>query len=160
MQLNWFLPFLRKKKQDESLAPPSLPMRWAMTVLPRSWFADRVSGKPGLIRRLLKRIGPSVLSSPLRRIVQAACFLLYLMLFFYVCWPYSARPVDDGKTSDGWRLVEVEQETGLFRFEAEHRVDWIEREGQVQGKGQSQGSVPGSAIHHQQRQEEVFWIGH
>lgn len=92
MRLNWFLPFLRKKKKSETLAPPSLAMRWAMKILPHSWFADRVTGKPGSIRKLLTRLGPSVLSSPLRRFVQATCLLLFLIQFFYVCWPYSARP--------------------------------------------------------------------
>ncbi|MBC8355850.1 MAG: 4Fe-4S binding protein [Planctomycetes bacterium] len=131
MRLNWFLPFLRKKKKSESLAPPSLMMRWALIALPRSWFADRVTGKPGRIRKLFKRIGPSVLSSPIRRLVQAVCFLAFLVLFFYVCWPYSARPVVDGQTSEGWRFIEVEQEAGTFRFEAPERPAWIERDEQV-----------------------------
>ncbi|MDA1049605.1 MAG: 4Fe-4S binding protein [Planctomycetota bacterium] len=141
MRLNWFLPFLRKKKKSETLAPPSFVMRCAMTVLPRSWFADRVTGKSGRIRKLLQRIGPSVLSSPLRRIVQTACLLLFLTLFFYVCWPYSARPAGDGQKSDGWRLVEVEQQTGLFRFEADRRPAWIERDGQVVHVTSSAGSA-------------------
>ena len=125
MQLNWFLPFLRKKKKSETLAPPSFAMRCGMAILPPSWFADRVTGKPGSIRKLLKRLGPSVLSSPLRRLVQATCMLLFLILFFYVCWPYSARPAADGQKSAGWRLVEVEQQTGSFRFEADVRPGWI-----------------------------------
>lgn len=72
-----------------------------------------------------------MLSSPLRRFVQAACLLLFLMLFFYVCWPYSARPAADGHKSDGWRIVEVEQQTGLFRFESDGRPDWIKPDGLV-----------------------------
>ena len=141
MRVDWFLPFLRKKKKGETLAPPSFVTRWAMTILPRSWFADRVAGKPGLARKLLKRIGPSALSSPLRRIVQAACFLLFLVLFFHVCWPYSARPAGDGQKSDGWRLLEVEQQTGLFRFEVDARPAWIECDEQVVHLTSSAGSV-------------------
>lgn len=148
MRLNWFLPFLRKKKKSESLAPPPLAMRWAMKVLPHSWFADRVTGKPGLIRKLLKRIGPSVLSSPLRRFVQATCLLLFLIQFFYVCWPYSARPATDGQQSDGWRFVEAEQETGLFRFEADVRPAWIGRNAQALHvtNGTGSGSYVGAFV--------------
>ena len=131
MRLNWFLPFLRKKKKSETLAPASFAMRCATAILPRSWFADRVTGKPGLIRKVLKRLGPSVLSSPVRRVVQTVCLLLFLIQFFYVCWPYSARPAADGQKSDGWRLVEVEQQTGSFRFEADSRPAWIGHKEQV-----------------------------
>ena len=125
MKLNWFLPFLRKKKKGESLAPPSFAVRCATAIFPKSWFADRVAGKPGLIRRLLKRIGPSALSSPVRRLVQTLCLLLFLVLFFYICWPYSAQPAANGLQSDGWRLTEVEQPTGSFRFESESPPVWI-----------------------------------
>ena len=41
---------------------------------------------------MLKRIGPTWLSAPVRRLVQAGCMIAFLVLFFYVCWPYSARP--------------------------------------------------------------------
>jgi ferredoxin len=50
---------------------------------------------------MLKRLGPSWLAAPWRRISQAACFLLFLWLFFYVCWPYHARPAREWK---GWQL--------------------------------------------------------
>lgn len=106
MRLDWFLPFLRKKKKNETLAPVGRMLRIAQRVLPQSFFADRVTGKPGLIRRVLKRAGPSALSSPVRRIVQAICFVIFLVLFFYVCWPYSAKPAADGRRSDNWSVVE------------------------------------------------------
>lgn len=92
MRLNLFLPFLKKAKKG---APPPRDgwlLRTAKRVLPAAWFADRVAGKPGLIRRGLKRLGPTWLSAPVRRLSQAICFLLFLWLFFYVAWPYSARP--------------------------------------------------------------------
>jgi len=50
--------------------------------------------KFGLARRWLNRIGPTWLSAPLRRVVQAACLVTFLVLFFYVCWPYTARPAE------------------------------------------------------------------
>ncbi len=46
----------------------------------------------GAVRRGLKRLGPTWLSAPVRRVVQAACLGLFLVLFFYVCWPYTAQP--------------------------------------------------------------------
>jgi NAD-dependent dihydropyrimidine dehydrogenase PreA subunit len=50
--------------------------------------------KAGAVRRWLSRLGPTWLSSPVRRVVQAICFAAFLVLFFYVCWPYTARPVE------------------------------------------------------------------
>lgn len=55
--------------------------------------------KFGAARRVLSRLGPSWLSAPVRRVVQAACFVAFLVLFFFVCWPYTARPVEH---ADGW----------------------------------------------------------
>src|SRR5204862_4389173 len=47
--------------------------------------------------------GPSWLSSPVRRIVQTVCFVAFLVLFFYVCFPYTARPLPpDAKAADEW----------------------------------------------------------
>lgn len=92
MRLDIFLPFLRKTKKG---APPPVDgwlLRLAKLVFPAVLFSDRITGKPGLTRRWLKQLGPSWLSAPLRRASQAACFALFLLLFFYVCWPYSARP--------------------------------------------------------------------
>jgi len=65
--------------------------------------------RPGRFRRALKRLGPTWLSSPLRRTVQSVCLLVFLGLFFYVCWPYTARPAG---TWGGWLPVEVNAETG------------------------------------------------
>lgn len=62
-------------------------------VMPAEWLADPVTAKPGAIRRMLKKLGPTWLSSPVRRIAQALCLVAFIALFLYVCWPYSARPV-------------------------------------------------------------------
>ena len=45
---------------------------------------------PGRLRRALKRIGPSWLFAPWRRLVQAGFFLFYLILLFWVAWPYGS----------------------------------------------------------------------
>ena len=46
--------------------------------------------KPGRVRRMLRRLGITWLSAPARRLVQAGGFLAFLVLFFYVCWPYGS----------------------------------------------------------------------
>jgi ferredoxin len=92
MRLDVFLPFLKKPKKGTVPRGEGLLLLAARRVLPRSWLADKTAGKPGLARRWLKWLGPSWLSSPLRRASQALCLLLFLWLFFWVCYPYSARP--------------------------------------------------------------------
>ncbi len=116
MRLDWHVPFLRKKKAKETLTPTAPLVRLARRVLPAAWFANRVTGNPGHIRLLLKWFGHSVLSSPLRRVVQVTCLILFLVLFFYVCWPYSARPAAEGVRSVGWKFAEFDQKDGEFRF--------------------------------------------
>ena len=92
MRIDFFLPFLKKAKKGLIQTPTSWLARGARRVLPSVLFADLQTGKPGLIRRCLKWIGPSWLSAPLRRAVQGICLATFLILFFYVCWPYTARP--------------------------------------------------------------------
>ena len=47
--------------------------------------------EPKGLRNVLKRLGPTWLSSPVRRFFQAACLILFLVMFFYVCWPYGSE---------------------------------------------------------------------
>jgi ferredoxin len=105
MRLDIFLPFLRKTKKNAAAPSDGLLLRAAKRVLPKTLFADRVTGKPGLWRRVLKRVGPSWLSSPVRRTIQAICFVTFLVLFFYVCWPYSAQPA---KIWPNWKPQSIE----------------------------------------------------
>lgn len=99
MRLDHFLPALRKPK-------PSQPARFrpltqfAQRVLPAKWFSDPATKQRGLIRRVLRWLGPTWLSSPVRRLSQAFCFALFLWLFFYVCYPYTARPA---RVWPGWQ---------------------------------------------------------
>jgi len=44
-----------------------------------------------LARRALRRLGPSWEAAPARRLVQAAAFALFLVLFFHVAWPYGEK---------------------------------------------------------------------
>lgn len=91
MRLNLFLPYLRREKRDPSrrLARPF--HRVALKVLPEKTFSkwDR-SVTVGWGRRVLRAIGPTWHSAPVRRVVQAVCFVTFCWLFFYVCWPYGA----------------------------------------------------------------------
>lgn len=64
-----------------------------------NWFLPLCTDHPGGVRRLLGLIGPTWRYSPVRRIVQAICLVLFLWLFFYVCWPYTAQPNPKG---DAW----------------------------------------------------------
>src|SRR5262245_9643837 len=81
IRLNIFLPFFRKRKKTE---PPQKPPGgfWA------PFLSDRETGRKGLVRRILKGIGETWLTSPWRRMVQATFFLLFVVLFVFVAWPY------------------------------------------------------------------------
>jgi ferredoxin len=116
-RLDHFMPFVRRPKKGTLPEKQGWLTRAARRVLPARLFADPLTGKPGSVRRLLRRVGPSVLSSPGRRLVQAACFVLFLWLFFHVCWPYHARPDTPGAIHGGWRFAEIEEATGWLRME-------------------------------------------
>jgi ferredoxin len=124
VRLDHFLPFLRKKKKNENLRPPPAVLRLAKRILPASLFADPISGKPGLTRRFLKRIGPTALSSPVRRVVQCVCFVAFLWLFFYVLWPYDAQPQDSPKASVGWRVEQIDPQSGYLQLSGAEAIKW------------------------------------
>ena len=65
MRLNIFLPFRKRPGKD-------------------------ASSRPGGFRRVLGVLGPTWTASPVRRLVQVATLALFLLLFFYVCWPYGS----------------------------------------------------------------------
>ena len=56
----------------------------------------------------------------LRRAVQTACLIIFLLLFFYVCWPYAAQPA---RVWNDWLPIEVDAATGRATLEAEHPPD-------------------------------------
>jgi hypothetical protein len=63
---------------------------------------------------MLRKMGPVWTSAPLRRAVQSACFIAFLVLFFYVCWPYSATPASG---SPGWYPIEFDYQRQLVSLE-------------------------------------------
>ncbi len=100
MRLDIFLPFLRLSKPGRKPPRRSGLYRVARTALPRRIFSDYSSEKNrGVVRKTLRWLGSGWEASPVRRIIQTASFVLFLILFFYVCWPYSAAP-DPGV--QGW----------------------------------------------------------
>lgn len=123
MRLDHFLPFLRKRKKYETPSPPSRGLRLAKRVFPARLFSDPITGKPGWGRKALLRLGPTVISSPMRRVIQTVCFVLFLWLFLYVCWPYGARPAPPARISSGWQLADIQQNTGELRFAGQHQLD-------------------------------------
>jgi hypothetical protein len=104
MRLDIFLPFLRKAKAGVIQTPVRWLTRGARNILPAFLFSDLVTGKPGLVRRTMKWLGPTWASAPVRRAIQGLCLVLFLALFFYVCWPYTARPA---RTWENWVAAET-----------------------------------------------------
>jgi ferredoxin len=109
MRLDVFLPMLRKPKAGLAPRRRGLAYRVARRILPARFFSNPTTKQRGLVRRFLRRIGPTWLSAPVRRIVQGVCFLAFLWLFFFVCWPYSAQP---GGVWKGWIPREIDARTG------------------------------------------------
>lgn len=130
IRLNWFLPFLRKRRPGRRDIQLPIVLEASSRVLPKSWRADRDRGRPGKIRRVLKRMGPSVLSSPFRRLSQTICFGLFLYLFFFVCWPYSARPPEPGGVSASWNLVTADND-GTMKWAGSTIPDWLDSPAKV-----------------------------
>ena len=116
-RLDHYLAFLRRRKGAALATSANVMKRWLRRVLPVQFFSDPVTGRPGWTRRALKWLGPSFSSAPVRRAIQTVCFGAFLWLFFVVCWPYSAAPLDEGPSSGGWRLREIESTTGHLLFD-------------------------------------------
>jgi NAD-dependent dihydropyrimidine dehydrogenase PreA subunit len=113
-RLDHFFPFLNRKWQPINF--PGRVGRLFRRVLPESFFFDPKTGRQGWIRRALRWLGPSVMSSPIRRLIQGTCLVTFLILFFHVCWPYSATPEKPGAITQGWQLEFVEEDTGRIGF--------------------------------------------
>lgn len=131
LQLNVFLPFLKKRKKNVPPAARALAVLAAKRVLPHSFFSDPETGKPGRVRKALKKIGPTVHSAPLRRAVQAVCLVLFLVLFFFVCWPYTAAPALPGRSSAGWRFVAIDPASATYHFEGGASPKWPLKHGML-----------------------------
>ena len=122
------MPFARRKR----LRPgkPSSIVTLAHRLLPSHLFFDPETGKEGSIRRWLRKIGPGTLSSPWRRLIQAFTFTLFTVLFFYVCWPYSAKPIEITQPIGSLQFKQIDQASGdlLFETSAPNNIDWAKQD--------------------------------
>ena len=65
------------------------------------------SDKRRLLMRTLNGLGPTWVSSPVRRIVQGLCLAVFAALFLYVSWPYGSRQYSEILTAREWINAEV-----------------------------------------------------
>jgi ferredoxin len=105
MRLDHFMPFPARPRKGQAPRQRSRLYRLIARALPKSWTSQATPRKLGHVRILLRRIGASWQSSPIRRLVQSICFVTFLTLFFYVCWPYRANPE---QIHSGWIPAEVD----------------------------------------------------
>lgn len=118
MRLDWFLPVIRRPQRDQPERRSWL-VRVAKRLLPTALFSNWQTKQRGLLRVVLRKLGLSWLSSPVRRLSQTVCFLTFLVLFFYVCWPYSARPT---RSWSGVIPAEVDPDSGTAKAVMEIRL--------------------------------------
>ncbi|MCG8648214.1 MAG: 4Fe-4S binding protein, partial [Pirellulales bacterium] len=124
IRLDWFLPQLRRLPPGQGSAG-RLAGRWLRRCLPVRWLSDHQTKRRGMLRRWLRKGGISWLASPPRRVVQALSLMLFLALFFYVCWPYDARPASPGQSAKDFQFQEMDQQSGLLKFRGESIPPWI-----------------------------------
>ena len=110
MRLDWYVPVIRRPSDKVPAKRRSKLVRVARRLLPSSLFSDWNTKERGLLRRATRRLGLSWLASPVRRLSQTVCFLLFLTLFFYVCWPYDAQPAESWS---GCIPSEIDPESGV-----------------------------------------------
>jgi NAD-dependent dihydropyrimidine dehydrogenase PreA subunit len=115
MRLDWFVPHLRRQKEGQRISH-SLSGRLLRWIVPESLQSNRITKNRGFVRRILRRLGVSWMASPVRRIIQTVCLITFLVLFFHVCWPYSAAPVQPGRVSSDWTFQNIDQQSGEFRL--------------------------------------------
>lgn len=115
-RLDHFLPFRRRKRLISGR--PHLIVRLAHHILPNAFFFDPETGREGVFRKILRRIGNTFLSAPIRRASQVLCLGLFLWSFFYVCWPYSAQPNTEDALIPNLRFESIDQQSGNITFAA------------------------------------------
>ncbi len=116
MRLDHFLPALTKPKPGTPPRPPRLPS-WIRNPLPAAWLSNPATRKPGRFRVWLKKLGPTWVSSPLRRAIQTICFIAFVFLFFYCCWPYHTPPPPVWR---GWIPIDINAANGIVQLHSEN----------------------------------------
>ena len=141
------MPALRRPKPGVIPRPTSQLYRWSRRILPSGLFSDPATKRRGAVRRWLRRCGSSWHSSPIRRLCQGLCFLLFVFLFFYVCWPYTAAPAPDPFVSSDWRFASFDQGSETFLFTGSEGPDWISFANQTLFVLDEVGTAGSSASH-------------
>ncbi|MFN3192559.1 MAG: 4Fe-4S binding protein [Aureliella sp.] len=113
LRLDWFLPAIRRLPADSE--PSQSLFGHILRMLGPGLQSNWQTKKRGPARRWLRFFGISWVASPVRRISQTICLLLFCWLFFYVCWPYHAQPVLP-KTVANVTYSSFEQEKGIATF--------------------------------------------
>lgn len=116
MRADWFLPVLRAPAPDRPVRPAGRLARIARRLLPAACFSNHTTKQRGLVRRLLRRLGPAWLSSPVRRVIQSLCFVLFLLQFLITIWPYDATPA---RSFTGWFPAEFDRDSNSITLYAE-----------------------------------------
>jgi len=119
MKWNHYLPSLHGVRRRKAGISP-VWYRWLRSWLPgfiQSGDAYRKAGKP---RQWLRRLGATWEAAPFRRVIQAGCFLLFLWLFFSVCWPYGVAPA---QVMPGWVPQEVDGQSGKVTLVSDLSID-------------------------------------
>ena len=124
VRLDHYLPSLRRVKNLEQPHYRSFVLK-LRACLPATFLSNHQTKQRGKLRRWLRRLGPTWLYSPNRRVVQSFAFILFLFSFFYTCWPYNARPAPEPRFSRGWKVLSLEQSTGELIFEGGDLADWL-----------------------------------
>ena len=124
LRLDWFLPAIRRRTTNDPGDSRQVG-RWLRKLVPTTWLSNHRTKQRGGIRRSLRRLGVSWLASPPRRILQSICMILFLVSFFYTCWPYTASPRTAGESSAGWTFAEIDSDTGNLSFRGGETVSWL-----------------------------------
>ena len=119
LRLDWFLPALRKTNSTPS-ASPTLLGQLVRRCLPRSFQSNRHTKQRGSFRKRIRSLGISWLASPPRRVVQSIALAIFLLSFFWVCWPYDARPAGPPRTLQNCQLSSFQQDTGQLTLKLPH----------------------------------------
>lgn len=124
LRLDCFLPVLRRKRSEDVEHSGWLNKR-LKRVLPAVLFSDRQTKRRGWVRRGLRGLGITWLAAPVRRVCQSLCFVTFVVLFFFVLWPYDVRPQAAGEESVGWRLIEFDITYDRLSFESTSVPTWM-----------------------------------
>ena len=119
MRFDHFLPFLSKPTPGQQGRPRRVLYQRTKRILPAPWFSSTTPRKVGLIRKWLRRLGITWQSAPFRRLIQTVCFAAFLLLFFYVCWPYRAIPE---QRYSGWIPLEIDVASGKANLTSDNPI--------------------------------------